>query len=134
MAVEQEVIPLVEERAFVSKRRVETGRVQVRTRVQTHEELVRAELTHDEVVIERVPVNRPIEGVPAVRDEGDVTIVPIVAEVAVIEKRLMLIEEIHLRRVRTTEEISQPVTLAAQQAEITRHDPSGDHADRPSNR
>lgn len=126
MPVEQETIPLVEERAFVSKRVVEGGRVRVRTRVEEREELVRADLAHDEVEVDRVRIDREIDAVPEVRQDGDLTIIPVVEERLVVEKRLFLVEEIHLRRVRRVEEIAQSVTLAAQRAEIMRHDASGD--------
>lgn len=128
MAVEEEIIPLVEERAVVSKRRVETGRVRVQTRVERREEMVRAELARDEVIVERIPVNRPIDHVPDIRQEGEVTIMPVVEEVLVVEKRLILKEEIHLRRRRTVEEFAQPVTLASQRAEIVRHETGGEEA------
>lgn len=125
MAIE-EVIPLVEERAIVGKRLVESGRVRVATRVEQREEMVRAELARDEVAVERVPINRPVDAMPDIRQEGEVTIVPVVEEVLVVEKRLMLVEEIHLRRRRTIEEFAQPVTLASQRAEIVRHETGGD--------
>jgi len=126
MKTEEVAVPLVEEWATVGKSRVETGRVQVRTRVEQRQELVEGELVHEEVEIERVPVGRPVDGVPDVRQEGDLTIVPVVEEVLVVEKRLVLVEEIHLRRVRRTEHVAQPVTLAAQRAEIARYQTSGE--------
>jgi uncharacterized protein (TIGR02271 family) len=126
MAVEEEVIPLVEERVVVDKRRVESGRVRVRTRVETREEIVRAELARDEVIVDRVPIGREVQTVPDIRQEGEVTIMPVVEEVLVVEKRLVLVEEIHLRRRRTIEEYAQPVTLASQRAEIVRHETSGE--------
>ncbi len=126
MSVEEEVIPLVEEEAVVSKRRVESGRVRVRTIVEQHEQLVRAELARDEVQVDRIPVDREIEAIPPIREEGGAIIVPVVEEVLVVEKRLRLVEEIHLRRTRTNEQISQPVMLASQRAEIERHETSGE--------
>ena len=126
MPIEEERIPLVEERAVVGTRVVETGRIRVQTRVETREEMVRAELARDQVSVRRVPVNQPVDAMPVIRQEGDLTIVPVVEEVLVIEKRLMLVEEIHLERRRDIETISQPVTLAAQRAEIARHEPGGD--------
>lgn len=35
---------------------------------------------------------------PEIRTEGDVTIVPVLEEVLVVEKRLVLKEELHIRR------------------------------------
>ena len=126
MSVEEEVIPLVEEEAVVSKRRVESGRVRIRTIVEQHEQLVRAELARDEVQVDRIPVGREIDVVPPIREEGGAIIVPVVEEVLVVEKRLRLVEEIHLRRTRSNEQISQPVMVAAQRAEIERHETSGE--------
>lgn len=131
MAVEEEVIPLVEERVVVDKRRVESGRVRVSTRVETREEIVRAELARDEVIVERVPIGREVETVPDIRQEGEVTIMPVVEEVLVVEKRLVLVEEIHLRRRRTIEQFAQPVTLASQRAEIARHETGGEESVKP---
>ena len=126
MSVEEEVIPLVEEEAVVSKRRVESGRVRVRTRVEEREEWVRVELARDEVQVDRIPVDREIDAIPPIREEGGAIIVPVVEEVLVVEKRLRLVEEIHLRRTRSHEQVSQPVTLASQRAEIERHETSGE--------
>lgn len=126
MIVKEEAIPLVEERAVVTKRMVETGRVDVRTRVEQRNELVETSVAHDEVDVERVPVGREVQEIPQVRQEGDVTIVPVLEERVVVEKRLFLVEEIHLRRTRRSEQIAQPVTLASQRAEIVRHQTSGE--------
>jgi stress response protein YsnF len=48
------------------------------------------------VDVQRVRVDRPIDHVPPVRVEGDTTIVPVVEEVLVVEKRLILREEVRL--------------------------------------
>lgn len=113
-------IPLVEERLQVGKRQVESGRVKVRVAVDTREEIVPAELAHDEVEIRHVPRNVAVTELPGVRLEGETTIIPVVEEQLVVEKRLVLVEEIHVvRRSRTAvEEI--PVTLRSERAEIER--------------
>ena len=119
-AEEVAAIPLVEERLEVGKRRVESGRVKVRVAVDTREEIVPAELSHDEVEIRRVPRNVAVGELPGVRLEGDTTIIPVVEEQLVVEKRLVLVEEIHVvRRTRTAvEEIA--VALRSERAEIER--------------
>ncbi len=71
-AEEVAAIPLVEERLEVGKRQVESGRVKVRVEVDTREEVVPAELAHDEVEIRRVPRNVAVTEIPGVRIEGDV--------------------------------------------------------------
>ncbi len=131
MAEQEEVaaIPLVEERVAVTKQQVETERLRVRISVDQREERVPVELLHDEVEIERVPRNVPIAELPGVRLEGNTTIIPVVEEVVVVEKRLVLVEEIHVRRRTTasTEEI--PVTLRSERAEIERDgNPAREHS------
>ncbi|HEX8380360.1 MAG TPA: YsnF/AvaK domain-containing protein [Allosphingosinicella sp.] len=121
-AEEVAAIPLVEERLEVGKRQVESGRVKVRVAVDTREEIVPAELRRDEVEVRRVPRNVAVTELPGVRLEGDTTIIPVVEEQIVVEKRLVLVEEIHvLRRTRTSvEEI--PVVLRSERAEIERQE------------
>lgn len=121
-------IPLVEEQAVVGKRAVETGRVRVRTVVEQRTELVRDALTRENVEVTRVAVDRPVEAVPAIRTEGDTTIVPVVEEVLVVEKRLVLREEIHIRRQTAVEPVEQAVTLRATRAVVER---SADRQDTP---
>ena len=113
-------IPLVEESAAVSKRTVTSGRVRIRTVVDEHEELVHAPVTREEVTLERVPVGREVPEAPQLRHEGDVLIVPVVEEVLVIERRLVLKEELHIRKLKTTEEVEQPVTLRSTRAIVER--------------
>lgn len=119
---QDQVIPLVEERVLATKREVETGRVRVSTHTDRHEEMVRVDLARDEVEVRRVPKDEEISQVPEPREEGDVTIVPVVEERLVIEKKLVLVEEIHIRKKRGSEEFAQPVTLARQRAEIEREE------------
>ncbi len=125
MTEEQEVaaIPLVEERVLVTKREVETGRLRIQVSVEERQDEVPVELSYDEVEIERVPVNRAVTQLPSVRLEGSTTVIPVVEEVVVVEKRLFVVEEIHVRRKSTTETRKIPVALKSEQVRIDR---SGD--------
>lgn len=120
MSKQEEVaaIPLVEERLTVGKRQVETGRLRIRISVEEREERVPVELAHDEVEVERIPKNVAVSELPGVRLEGNTTIIPVVEEVVVVEKRLVLVEEIHVRRkiATTTQEI--PMTVRSEQASM----------------
>src|SRR5690242_16120571 len=98
-------LPLAEEVVRVDKREVVKGRVRIRTSTDEHEELVAQDLAGEHVEVERVPVDREVDAAPEVRQEGDVTIVPIVEEVLVVERRLVLKEEVHIRRVRSVEHV-----------------------------
>jgi len=117
-----EALPVIEEELHVDKRQVESGRVRVRTITRQHEELVAQDLARDSVEVERVPIDREVDVVPELRQEGDVTIVPIVEEVLVLEKRLVLKEEVHIRRSRSVEHVETPVVLRRQEVVVERLD------------
>jgi uncharacterized protein (TIGR02271 family) len=121
-AEEVAAIPLVEERLEIGKRQVESGRVRVRVAVDTREEIVPAELAHDQVEVRRVPRNVAVTELPAVRLEGDTTIIPVVEEQLVVEKRLVLVEEIHVVRRTGTKVEEIPVTLRSERAEFEREE------------
>lgn len=114
------VLPLLEEEVRIAKRVVETGRVRIRTVVDTIEEQARAVLGGEHVDIERVPVDRVVDVAPSVRTEDGVVIVPVVEEVLFVEKRLVLKEELHIRRSQTTETVEIPVTLRRERAVVER--------------
>ena len=113
----------MEETAQVHKRSVLTGRVTVRTETRVEEDLVSATLVRDDVEVVRVPFDHVVEQAPPVRNEGEVTIIPVVEERLVVEKRLVLVEEIHVRRVQRTEDVSIPIQLRKQTALVERSEP-----------
>jgi len=121
-----EVIPLVEEQLTVGKREVERARVRVHVHVNEREELVRQELARDDVTIERVPLNTRLTEIPQMRTEGTTTIIPIVEEVLVTEKMLVLVEEIRIHRRLTTETHEIPVMLRSEHAEVQREPSRGE--------
>lgn len=129
-----EVIPLVEETARVAVREVSGGKVRVRTVTDTVEEVARATLDEENVEVTRVPVNQDVDVAPAVRTDGDVVIVPVLEEVLVVQKRLVLKEELHIRRTRTQTTIEEPITLRKQRAVIERLSAEGDPLPTEDNR
>lgn len=120
-----EVIPLVEEQISTSKERFETGTVRVRTFTTETMARVSEELRQEEVDIRHVAVDRPIESVPDIREEDGTLIVPVVEEILVVEKRLVLKEEIHIRRRQTVERFEKSIPVKSQQAIIERHRSDG---------
>jgi len=114
------VIPLHDESVTVGKQRVERSRVRVTTHVSEREEIVREALEHEEATVTRVPIDREIDAPPGIRQEGDVMVIPLVEEVLVVERRLVLREELHIRKNRRTVEIEQPVTLRSEDAVVER--------------
>lgn len=122
MPEKDDVLPIIEESVTLEKRDVVTERVRVQTRTTTEDELVSAALERTDVGVTRVPVDREIDAAPPIRTEGDVTIIPVVEEILVLEKRLVLREEIHVRQTAITENVELPVTLRKQHAVIDRRD------------
>lgn len=119
------VIPLLEEEVAVTKQVVETGRVAV-TRV-THEqsELIAEPLATETVEISRVPIGRRVEQMPAVREEGDTVVIPVVEERLLVERQLFLKEEVRVRRVRTAGTHQENVILRHHEVTVKRHPGAG---------
>jgi uncharacterized protein (TIGR02271 family) len=123
-AGEVTAIPLIEERLSIVKRQVESGRLRVRVTVEEREEKVTEQLLRDDVHVEHVPKNIRVTEAPQVRVEGGTTIVPVVKEVLVVEKALMLVEELHISRRSVAEAKEIPVMLRAERAQIEREAPA----------
>jgi uncharacterized protein (TIGR02271 family) len=117
---DREAIPLAEETLVVGKRQVADGRVRVRTHVSEHTELAALDLTHEEVTVERVPIDREVATAPGVRHEGDTLVIPVIEETMVLEKRLILREEVRITLHRSTEHVEEPVVLRTVQAVVER--------------
>ena len=116
--------PLYAEDLTVSKRQIAGDMVQVSTVTRENESFVDEMLNHERVQIDRIPVGRQVDAVPPVRQEGDTTILPVVEETVVVERRLILKEEIHIRRLHVSERHQEAVILRKQEAVITRMDPA----------
>lgn len=117
------VVPVIAEELRVERRAVETGRVRLNKVVREREEVVDEPLLREEVHVERVPVNRVVEGEVQVRHEGDTMIIPVLEEVLVVEKRLMLKEELRVTRRRVEERRPQTVTLRSEEVTVERVEP-----------
>jgi stress response protein YsnF len=128
---DREVIPLVEERAVILKRKKLTGGLRVRTVVRESEEVIDQPLTTDAVEVERVPVDRWVEAPVPTRQEGETTIITLLEEVVVVEKRLRATEEVRITRRRTTRQAAQHVTLRREEAVVERLDAAGSGDDDP---
>lgn len=113
-------IPLLEEHARITTRNVVTGRVQVRLATEEVEDVVHATLAGRRATVERIAMDIEVTEAPAVRQEGDTIVVPVVEEVLVVERRLRLREEIRLHLVPTQEEVALPVRRRVQHAEVHR--------------
>jgi uncharacterized protein (TIGR02271 family) len=119
---ERIVIPVLAETLSVGRRLVETGGgVRVTKHVHERAEVIEEPLLREDVTVERVPVNQSVDGTPpSQRQEGDTLILPILEEILVVEKRLLLREEVRITRQRRTVREPQTVTLREEVAEVER--------------
>jgi uncharacterized protein (TIGR02271 family) len=115
--------PLLAEELQVGKRRVETGGgVRLHKSVTEREEVLDQPLLHDELVVEHVPIGRVVaaDAVPRVRYEGDTLVVPVLEEVLVVQKQLLLKEELRVTRKQNEVHAPQTVVLRSEQIKIER--------------
>ena len=113
------IVPLCCEELSISKRRLATRRVHVATVTREREVVVNETVARETVEIERIPVGRPLDRSPEIRQEGDTLVIPVVEEVLKIERKLILKEEIHIRLVRASHIDHQRVKTRAQELVIT---------------
>ena len=114
------VVPVVAEKLEVQKRKVEAGGVRIKKIVHEHEEVVDEPLIREEVQVKRVPINRVVDGPIPVRHVGNTMIISLLEEVLVVEKRLMLKEELHITKGEIETYKPQRVTLRTEEATIER--------------
>jgi stress response protein YsnF len=107
---------------------VSAGRVEVR--VEQREDIARLalEAMAEHVEVERVAVGREVDRAEGPRQEGDVLVVPVYEEVVVVQRRLVLKEEIRLHRRATVRRWEEDVSLRRDEPVIERHPPPQDDA------
>jgi uncharacterized protein (TIGR02271 family) len=113
------VIPVIEEHAEVGKKVVETGKVIIKKKVHEETEKVDIPLSQETIDIDRITINKLIEeDPPGIRYQGDTMIIPVVKEVIV--KRLMLVEELHIKKKTSTTSDVREIVLRRDELEVER--------------
>lgn len=118
---EQETIPVVEEQVKIGKKEVETAKVHISKKV--HEELKDVDIPfmHEEVEVERVAMNKHVnEPPPPVRYEGEKMIISVLKEEVVVQKRLVLVEELHVTKKQVETHQKQSIPLKKEEVHIER--------------
>jgi uncharacterized protein (TIGR02271 family) len=98
-----ETLELREEQLVPHKELEESGRVRVRKETEEVPRRLEVDAYYEEVEVEHVPIGRVVKEQESAREEDGVYIVPIYEEQLVVVKRLVLKEEIHVRRQGATE-------------------------------
>ena len=105
------LVPVIEESIRLDKEVVETGRVVIRKMVHHDTQTVSVPTQEEQVHVERVAINRVVAVAPEARYEGDILIIPVLREEMVTTTRLVLVEELHVRKQTLTVNNAQEVTL-----------------------
>ena len=74
------IVELLEEEIAVARRTVRGQTVRIATTTRSRDEAVEVPLVRDRVDVERVAVGRVVDTTPAVREEGDFTVYPVMEE------------------------------------------------------
>ena len=119
-AADVTVIPVIQEQATIHTEIKETAKVKIRTTVAEVEKTVDVPLVQEGYEVKRIPINQLVDAQPPTREEGDVIIIPVVREVLVVEKRLELVEEVHVIKHQTTVNHKETLTLKREDVHIER--------------
>ena len=117
-------VTLAEERVELGTKKVVDRRVRITRATRVDEKNITAELTQENADIKRIAKNEVLEAqnIPQIRQEGDVTIIPIIEERVEIIKHYVLTEEIHIIKKRSTERHQEIITLRSQEIIISTED------------
>lgn len=117
----EQTLTLAEEQAEITKTKVVDRRVRLTRTTHAEEKVLETELSQEQVVVEHVLKNVPVEenNIPQVREEGDTLIIPVIEEQVEIIRRYVLKEEVHIRKVKTTEPYQETVILRRQEFDIS---------------
>jgi uncharacterized protein (TIGR02271 family) len=112
------VIPVLREEVEVDKRIVERGGVIIEKKTETEEISIDMPLLSDEINIEKISINQYIDSYPETKQDDQEIIIPVVKEVII--KKLLLVEEIHITKNKTTVTKNQKIKIKKDRVEITR--------------
>lgn len=113
-------VDLHEEYLTARKKQGVTSVARVHKKVETESADMPFDVAREHAEIERVPVDHQVvTSAPQPYWDDDVYVVPVVEEELVVTKRLVVREEVRIRRVAGTETVSVPVTLRRERVEVT---------------
>lgn len=116
----EEIIPVVEEKVRIDRREIKTADVRVRKVVREVEEEVDEPVVETRIEVQRVPINEIVDEPRATREEGDTTIISVYEEV--LQKRLLLREEVHIRRRKVESRSRKTVVLQKEEVIVDREE------------
>jgi uncharacterized protein (TIGR02271 family) len=117
------IVPIVQEELIVEKQKRETGKVRLHKQIKTRQETVDEPGYIEELFFERVEVNEVIDAPRTARYEGKTLVIPLIEEELVVQKRLVLREELRITKKRREVRNKQEVTLRKEEVTVDRINP-----------
>jgi uncharacterized protein (TIGR02271 family) len=114
------VVPVIEEQLEAHPEWRESGSVRLNVHTEEVPQSITQDVQREEVLVERIAVGRTLaEGETlAPRREGDVEIIPVIVEEAVVTIRRVLAEEVHITKRIVTVPQTVETTVRRQQVEV----------------
>lgn len=81
-------------------------------------------LTSNSITVERRAVNKYMDEAASIRQEGKTMIIPVIEEIVIVTKQLVLKEEIRITNHRQQSLHHETIPLRAEEVQVTRIDPS----------
>ncbi len=116
------LVPVLEEQLEIAKRTVLTGKVRLEKSVEAYDVTVDEPLAVTSWKVERIPLGQVVHAAPSVRQEGLITVYPILEERMVLTKELVLIEEIRVTRETSERQDPQTFTLRREHLDLEREE------------
>jgi len=120
------VIPVIAEELIVLAMEQDIGGLRATKVVREHEMIVDEPLLREEITVERKAINRFIDVAAEVRQEGDTLIIPVMEEVMVAQRQLVLKEEVHIRKRQFQVHEPQRFTVRSEEVKL-QHLPAEDN-------
>jgi len=124
-AAEEDTLELREEELHVRRELREVGQAHLRTHVEEVPARLEVEAFAEEVEVEHVPIGRVVSERREPYQDGELLVVPIYEEQLVVTKRLILREELHVRRARSVRRELFEDTLRRERLEVDDPDDTG---------
>lgn len=121
----EQVLELREEELLVHREMREVGEARIATRIEEVPARLEVDAYSEEVNVEHIPVGEVVSERAEPYQDGDTLIVPVYEEQLVVTKRLVLRENLRIRRVRTTQRQLFEDTLRRERADVADSSESG---------
>ena len=118
---EEIIIPIVKEEIHIDKEIIESGKVRIIKTISEEKSSVEVPIKHTEVHVEHKPKNEYVDANhQAIRYEGDTMIVSVLKEVVVVQKKTLLVEELHITNTQKQEIYKEDVILKSEHISVER--------------